>query len=386
MNFPVKFFVLIALMFVTLAGHAAWAEDYYVELGRAASEAEANAMWADIQPKHKTLAKYSLYPNQILQQDGSTTYRVQAGPMKTKEEAQRVCNRLFRRDVSCFVIEGFDPTKAKSFDAAKDDGKPLALSDFLPWKSSTPVIAEAPHVAEVPAPAEVKNSKAAKVDVAEAIPVPVSEDSNQVTVGEPVAITAVPDAPTIQISDTPSVNPTTGWLSVQPFLDAKTANQFWADVKRKSPDARKYTTQVIHPVVSHDIPKVILAVGTFESELAAMKFCKESIAASSYLECSFSETPPQGDEAKAGEAADEYGMYWVQVLSEKTQDAALEKWEKIRTDNDEILSDVRSQITTSMSKPGVYVVRIGPLKSKSKASQLCDQLKAHKVACSITSL
>ena len=156
------------------------------------------------------------------------------------------------------------------------------------------------------------------------------------------------------------------------------------------------TTKIIHPTVSHDIPKVILALGSFPSEKAAMKFCKDYVASSRYLECMFSPAPPEGDEAGAAtaarnisshsEAADEYSLFWVEVLSENSQDKALERWERIRTDNDDLLSDVRSQITTSVAKAGTYTVRIGPLKMKTKATKLCDALKERKISCEVSSL
>jgi len=388
-----KFSTFVLMTLTALVSAPAMAEDFYVELGRAPNETEGQAMWATLQPQHKTLAKYSYFPNQLLQPDGSFIIRVQAGPMHTKEEAQRVCYRLFRKQASCFVIEGFDPNNAKTFDKPKEVSG--GLSDFLPWRSagSKPAIIEAAPL-PAPTPVPVKDKGKAKVDVAEAIPVPISE-SNEVTVGEPVAITATEDAPTIQIAD---VKPTenAGWLSIQPFLDQKSAQKFWSDARRNTPEQSKdLSMKIIHPLVSHDIPKVILALGSFPSESAAMKFCKESISQSAYLECNFSTQPPQGEEAEKPAAAapvaeaaptEDYTLTWVQVLSETTQDKALEKWERIRTDNDDLLADIRSQITTSLANPGVYVVRIGPLKTRSKAAKLCDALKANKVACTLVSL
>jgi len=386
----------ILAFFLSLVALPAMAEEFYVELGRANSESEAQATYATLQKDHKTLAKYSLFPNQILQADGSFIIRIQAGPMATKEEASRTCRRLFRKQLSCFVIEGFDPTKAKSFDAAaKAADKPLGLSDFLPWSAPKPKMIEAAPLQEpqpVSADASSKPKKRATVEVTEAIAVPVTEnvESNEVSVGEAMIVSGVEDAPVIIISDNAPMKNDSGWLNVQPFLDEKSARNFWEITRRSWPLAKNISTvRVIQPVVSHGIPKVILVTGPYSSEAEAMKLCRDAISGSPYLECRYSNQPPEGNDVAKGEGpqpADDIGLYWVQVLSEKSQDKALEKWEKIRTDNDDVLSDVRSQITTSFNDPGNYVVKIGPVKSRSKAAALCDTLKARKVACSLVSL
>jgi hypothetical protein len=148
---------------------------------------------------------------------------------------------------------------------------------------------------------------------------------------------------------------------------------------------------IVRPIVSHDLPKVILSIGTFASETDALDFCRQYVApASRYLECRFSLTPPESQAGEVVEKEDaampEHSLYWVEVLNERSQNTALEKWEDIRTQHDDVLSDLRSQITTSFSQPGHYVVRIGPINSRSQAVSLCNTLKARKLNCSLVSL
>lgn len=392
-----------------------------MELGRANSEAEVREAWVSLRDANpKVLGKYDVYPNQIIQPDGSFTYRLQAGPMADKNEAQRVCRRLFRKQVSCFLIEGFDPKNEKTFSGdAKKTPSRFGIEDFLPWGSGDkekPAMIAAADVPPPPVKEEKKNwakhkeepakeeekpkeaapAKDAKVDVAEAIPVPVTTDNNEVSVGEATPVFSFDNmfssAPDAAANGSASSGP--GWLSVQPFLNEESAKAFWKNLKkRKLEDSKDLTMQVIHPLVSHDIPKVILALGSFPSEQAAMKYCNDYIASSRYLECSFSGQPPEGEDPaniarndSHSPAADEYSLFWVDVLSESSQDKALERWERIRTDNDDLLSDVRSQITASMAKPGQYMVRVGPLKMKSRANKLCDALKARKIECTVSSL
>ena len=125
-----------------LASAPAVAEEFYVELGRTGSESDAKAMWDEIKAQHAFLDEYDVFPNQILQSDGSFTYRVQAGPMVDKREAQKVCNRLFRRKVSCFVIEGFDPKNTQTFAVPQAQPQMQAMvqkQDFvLPWLQNAP--------------------------------------------------------------------------------------------------------------------------------------------------------------------------------------------------------------------------------------------------------
>lgn len=410
-------FLFFFLVIASLASAPARAEEFYVELGRATTETEAKSLWEGLQKQYpKILRRYGFFPNQILRPDGSFTYRVQAGPMKDKRESERVCRRLFRFQVSCFVIEGFDPNNAKTFDAkpaAADAPEPVVSTwDFLPWNQSSKPVPPAPAVKEEAKPAmaapveekkevvaeprkPAKKLAEAKVDVAEAIAVPVSDFGNEVTVGDAPAI-MVADSPALEAQAAVEPAAVSGWLSIQPFLDEERAQSFWTGLKKSA--VRGLSQKIIHPLVSHDIPKVILAVGEFESEEKAMKFCRDYVDRSDYLECQFSSQPPQareegesrglldrvfGSSAAEGES---YSLYWAEVLAEKSQDKALEKWERIRTDNDDLLVDVRSQITTSVAQPGVYVVRIGPLKTKEKAEELCGALGKRKVACKTVSL
>ncbi|MDX2073816.1 MAG: SPOR domain-containing protein [Alphaproteobacteria bacterium] len=407
-----KFFLPLLLLMIALAATPARAEEFYIELGRSTTEAEAKSIWETIRDANKKiLGDYDVYPNQIIQPDGNFTYRIQAGPMLDKQEAERVCNRLFRRKVPCFVIEGFDPKKSQTFDGGEEKApSKFGLQDFLPWAQPAPpvpIVVQAPEVEKAPKKnEEVKTEEApkaaAKVDVAEAIAVPVTEN-NQVTVDQ----VTVDEAPSVFSFDNffssnndakeetkPSIA-VAGWLSVQPFLNEQSAAAFWKNLRqRAATETKGLSMKMVHPVVSHDIPKVLLVLGTFPSEQVAMEFCSKYIAASRYLECLFSVQPPQGEEAGTpglnvashSPAAEEYSLFWVDVLSEKSQDKALEKWERIRTDNDDLLSDVRSQITTSLANPGSYMVRIGPLKVRHRATRLCNALKARKINCAVSTL
>lgn len=396
-----KYFLYLCFFGGVLFSASADAEEYYVELGRANSEQEAQSTWIEIRDANtKILSGYDVYPNQIIQPNGKSTYRVQAGPMSNKLEAQRVCRRLFRHQVPCFVIEGFDPKNSQSFsDSEEKNPAKFGLQDFLPWMQSPEVVQADP----APAVAQESQKKVGKtiapaatpdaqVDVAEAIPVPLSE-SNEVSVSEPVSVFSFDNM--FSSSSENILDNTSGWLSVQPFLNEESANSFWKTLKKgKANEVRGLEVKVIHPLVSHDIPKVILAIGSFASEQMAMNFCHNYIASSRYLECSFSAQPPEGEESgkptvhndSYSPAAEEYSLFWVEVLSEKSQEKALEKWERIRTDNDDLLSDVRSQITASFSHPGLYVVRIGPLKMKNKAQKLCNALVSRKVPCKLSAL
>ncbi len=408
-------FFLFFAAFLLFSALPAQAEEFYVELGREKTEADVQQTYAALQAKNKALQEYDVFPNAILMPDGSFTYRVQAGPMLDKAEANKLCSKLSKRKVSCFVIEGFDPKRAPTFvkTVAATGGD---NSNALPWRiapnkepeeasksedsgssffgsifssSDEPAKQEEEPVViteEIKAPAAPRE---AKVDVAEAIPVALSTDTQpteSVTIGEAAPIAESDDI-------TPLTTATTnqpGWLNVQPFLDEGRAQKFWTILRGSAPkETRNLTMSVVRPIVSHDLPKVVLSLGTFASETDAMDFCRQNVSpASRYLECRFSLTPP---ESQAGEVVDnvdmpEHSLYWVEVLNEKSQNIALEKWEDIRTQHDDLLSDLRSQITTSFSQPGNYVVRIGPINSHTQAVSLCSTLKARKLSCSLVSL
>jgi len=408
----------ITILLISLRPIVAQAEEFYLELGVAVSEDEAQSIFAEIQQKNPVLADYDVFPNAILQPDGGFKYRVQAGPMIDRAEATKVCNRLRKKKISCFLIEGFDPQKPATF-ALKAEEAPIS-SDFAPpWLDKIPVpppvteeenpesssssgssffgsiasifdsSSEEKKQAE-PTPQLEAKTREAKVDVSEAIPVAVSFETNTpqevVTVAAPFAIA--------ENSNNNDENAQQGWLNIQPFMDEGRARKFWENLQRNvSGRTAGLEMQVIYPVVSDNVPKVILNIGQFASEAEAMRLCRDYVTpASRYLECSFSTARPEGTNKPAAEifnryaADDENSLFWVELLSARSQDTVLEQWEKIRTDNDDMLMNVRSQITTSLSKPGVYVVRVGPLNARSKAEKLCNTLQTRKLSCKVVGL
>lgn len=409
---------LIFSLLVMLSAHQARAEAFFIELGRAQTEAEAQGVFSDLKSKNDALADYDVFPNAILMPDGSFTYRVQAGPMLDKAEANKVCNRLSKRKVSCFVIEGFDPERPKSFATTVPASNiPMAAPAPLPWlkpdEQEKVVISEeaaessgswfsdifssdeANEQKEEKEPEEAAKPdepREAQVDVAEAIPVALSDDdrgsADAIMVGTPATIASSAEtAPKEKAVNQP------GWLNVQPFLDKERAERFWSELRKKAPSqARRLDMKVLYPVVSNDVPKVILNLGRFESEAEASDFCREHIMpASRYLECIFSAIAPGDDYSTTYTAPvnleePESSLYWVEVLNARNQDVALEQWEKIRTDHDDVLANLRSQITTSFSDPGHYVVRIGPITSRRQADGLCNTLKSRKLSCKLLSL
>lgn len=415
-------FITSLLLFSPLQ---AMAEEFYVELGVVSSESEAQSRFSELQAENKILADYDVFPNAILQPDGSFAYRVQAGPMLDRKEANRTCNRLRKNKVSCFIIEGFDPQKPATF-AAKSKEETISGSDFSPpWlqnKSNDVVPTREVEVTQAPqpdsgsgslfgrigslfdsepekndtTPAEVvaaPSNREAAVNVAEAIPVELSNKEDLqplVQVGSAIEIADVNSSS----SDNNSNSATQGWLTIQPFIDEDRAMRFWKHAQRYASERTSgLEMQVLYPVVSNDIPKVIASIGRFGSEAEANRFCTDVVVPSSrYLECHFSTSPPDGsrnrDTAQVIDKVidDEHSLFWVELLSGKSQDAVLEQWERIRTDHDDLLMNVRSQITTSFSNPGTYLVRVGPLNAKSKADQLCGAMKARKLSCKVVGL
>lgn len=383
----IVFYSLVLTTILCAAG--AQAEEFYVELGRERSEQAAQSSFRAMQEAHPVLADYDVFPNQILQPDGSFSFRVQAGPMLSKSEAQGVCHKLSRKSTPCYVVEGFDPKHSGTF-ADKSQPLPRMLSQkefmVLPW------LADGGQQAAV-------ESGVAVASVGEAIQVPVTEEATQVSVGSPVAVAEVPSI-VINENVIPSFRfPTpepgvagepVGWVTVQPFLDEERAKSYWERTKKDLPQGyRSLEAKVIRPVVS-DIPKVVLALGTFTSESEAEQFCRAYVPAATYLECNFVNRPPQAVQEKmqeeAEQRADDAGLFWAELLSESSQDRALERWEEIRTRNDDVLYNVRSQISASLADPGVYVVKVGPLESRSKAEKLCETLRSRKVGCTLAGL
>jgi len=366
------------------------AEDYYLEIGKDVNQADAAKEWESLATKYKNqLGKLHFYPKAIIQEGTTIATRLQAGPITNKAKAQKVCNKLFTDHIPCFVIEG------------SGSAPPASMINMSEKKVALPWLAGSSQQATLPWLGEGK-SKQGKVEVAEAIRVPLSDN------------TLMPKDARVDVKALPAMNPTFkngnatskngddggGWLTVSEFPDQDIASAFWDEVRAASPKLSSgLHARVMKPLLSHNESKTSLNIGPFRNGDAAYAFCNEGIQAKERgLTCSFiGQEPNAGESQYASQerhrplenppsyapVAGPSRQYWVQVVSAPSQIEALRQWEDIRSNNRDILGGMRSNVSLSGNDKTTYAVRVGPIANNDDAIKLCAAMQARNIDCRV---
>lgn len=333
------------------------ASNYYIELGSEVSEEGAVTQWQELSSQYRdVLGDLQFNPSTVIQSDNKVVTRIQAGPVESKAKAQKLCARLFEDGTPCFVVEGErmpprpqEPEQeAEENVTTQDSGgeellasaseapqeataaneKPAVEDDsdegFMPWLfgSSSEKQAEAPTTATE-----------AKVDVAEAIRVPLTEKEEPTEepkvepvfaaemppqaapepkpepkpqslppqpvqrVAPPKPVQAAAPEPVVQQEQAaePAAAAEQGWLSVSAFEDEEGATALWQDARAASPSqAAGLRVRIVKPLMNRGgRPVVKLSVGPFPAETDALNFCATAIKpVNGALNCRFETSEP----------------------------------------------------------------------------------------------
>lgn len=317
-------------------------DEYFVEVGDDVAKNEAADQWAALVAKHKNLlGKLKFYPKDVMQGGELVTTRMQAGPIATKSAALKICNRLFAKDVPCFVIEGAGEMPATAMMHLNQDSQVAASSGRLPWLAAKADVAAAPEVKgeakaeekvamaeekpvatkgssflpwlfdekeeekkaeekaqdaqdakEAEADGEEVAKKKAQVQVAEAIRVPLTET---VTMEDKIRVSALPELkPSFgtperkdETSEMGNVNSGAGWLDVGNFVNEEIATSLWEEVRKANRKQAKNLNMRISPQAKGE-DKTTLSVGPFANSAEALNFCRSGLQAGERgLRCSF---------------------------------------------------------------------------------------------------
>ncbi|MDX1974227.1 MAG: SPOR domain-containing protein [Rickettsiales bacterium] len=438
-----SFILLFSLVGYAGSGNAA--EKYYIELGNAVDDEDAQKDWQVLSSKYSDIIGHlEFLPGTIMDSNNNIKIRIQAGPIDSKKEAQKLCERLFEKEAACFVIEGLvDPMPKKPRKISK---KSAPAESEMPWsKESASTEAAQPAISE-PKPEDKKESgglfsgildfmgsdkestavtpvqvqdtdvkKEAKVEVAEAVSVPLSNKRKI----EPKATNYYN---TIKTEEAPKlIEPSlgkgnhSGWLTVNAFSGEEQATAFWQQVREAAPQvAATLKVTVVYPVIKRKKDTVSLSMGTFSSRADALAFCESTIKkANDSLICSFSEEEAPKAESQViaarDERADRYAFrrkvnpapaeasaptpapavvrsFWLEVAAARTQTEALDSWATIQKAQQDIVKDLRgSVLKTGRKGAGKFVVRVGPIENDADAADLCKQLKEKGVNCNVYS-
>jgi cell division protein FtsN len=437
----VKPFWLVIVCAVAASSPALAITEFYLEIGSDASKEDAQKQWDELSTKFKGLSTLTYFPKTVMESGEGSVTRIQAGPLESKEQAQKICNRLFKNNISCFVIEGIDgkppttvmnlteqaanPVKVIQLPWLAGDVAPPAPIEALPVAEAPseesitfePQPSEAPVAAVTEEPVVIAQEEPpiealqplvapvakADVKVSEAIRVAVSDNQTQ----QQNAIVTVKSLPDLKPVFTPAAGAATyadesdssgeGWLVVESFPSEDIASSFWDEARRTAPKASKnLRSQMLKVASVRGVSRSTLNVGTFASSSVAYQFCREVLQARERgLNCRFSTTEPVAQPAVAAPVearrtpienppASGAKAYWVAVGSAPSQEDAVQLWGTIRSEHKDLIQGLRNSISASKLNNGEYIVRVGPIPSPADATALCSRLQEHGVDCSVS--
>lgn len=158
-TFSVRHFLAISTLLASTLSFSAHADGVYLlQLGSFEKKEEANAKWQSLQKKYPQLLEGLNVRLQdvTLPPDNFTVYRTQAGALKSRANAQSICDRLSQSGDECYVVE--TAMVASSTDELKRtaplEQKPTVTSSAPAPKTPQAV---APVVAAVAATGESKS-------------------------------------------------------------------------------------------------------------------------------------------------------------------------------------------------------------------------------------
>jgi len=387
---------------------------FFIELGNDVPQSDAAKQWDELAHKYKAmLGHLKYYPKAV----GSTAnVRIQAGPIADKDKAQKICTRLFKENVACFVIEGVGDTPPTSVMNLSEESmnRPVKVVQ-LPWlgnSNETMPIASVPTPAPAPQAPEVLTSvsdeavkpqletsnRQAEVQVAEAIRVPLTQSEDQQQNAE-VTVKSLPDLKSPFASAhggdgkyaDESDDSGAGWLSVTSFPNEEIAASFWEEIRHAAPkQAKKLRVRILSPLLASGGAHISLNVGPFASSSEAYNFCRQGIQAKERgLTCSFTTAMP-GDDASHVErrrpVENPVAMtYWIQIGAAQSQEEAMQQLEDISSKNEDLIKGLRSSVAPSSTDAGSYIVRVGPITNHDEAIQSCSRMQDRGIDCRVIS-
>jgi hypothetical protein len=436
----------VGLLTTAIPTNASAEGGYYLEIGKRGTVEETHEKWRDLSEKYKSLlGKLTFYPKSVIDQNGESVSVIQAGPVSERNRAEKICKTLFSKQISCFVIEGIEKRPPSVV-----IGMSRAISSragSLPWQDvgeAPPVLAE--NIPPVQTAAQEKparetiDNRVASVEVAQAIPVPLTSETDsdfaEITDLKPykskeeveVKTTFVPEnKPAIaakprEIPLVKFASIEAGWLNISAFPSEADANKFWSKVTSRNPDLIDgLRARIQRPLLANSRGRVEINVGTFGSGAEAADFCNQAVMANDpTLRCSFEETPDMAEDVRAPGTSQHSNAYenrrklferrlpaeqialrerrvfatnteervsnkfWAQVVIADGKNEAKRRFEEIKKKHADIIDDLPDSLLSSSSAHAKYTVRLGPITNE-KANEICDKLQQRGADCLVIS-
>jgi hypothetical protein len=409
-----------------------------VQLGAFDSEEKASAHWQSLTRSFPELFEELQYsPSEVVMKPNNfVSYRTQAGPIPTKEEAEAICAELVRSGYECFAAETAmfysndaelsdqtPPTEAAPPPPAPAATPPasaaLQNSPFAPQSAYTPPTAPAPGPLALPAAtvgdAPVVQAKAVqgKIAVEEAIPVPLSSAPPQANPYLERGNSLMNAHP----SDNTRIN--SFWADIGYFSSEAAAAQYVRTLKSRDPLLPpRLRIRITRPYgVVTGTERFSLRMGPFVTTRPILRLC--GLTRQENLRCraikdmggsvrnidrysarravdrngisaygAYRSTQGRGfagtggmQVARAGGAS---GSYYVQLGSFLSPDAAEDKWQQLVARHGAMMQSAGKDIVLprqGSASSRLFRLRAGGFSTMNLAYNFCNQLKAAGTLC-----
>jgi hypothetical protein len=437
---------LIAALALTTICFSAKAETVFMlQLGSFDSEKKAATHWSNLAKTFPELfeeLKYS--PSEIVNRpDNFVSYRTQAGPVPTREEAENICGELISSGYECGVSETAmfygdsqeieqSSANAKAETPAKSASQTTAIVPFAPESNAAKPPAVAPlqpqplnaplpsqNVSE--APVASNNMQQGTIAAEEAIPVPLSnnapttnpylERGNRLLGAHP--------------NDSARIN--SFWADIGYFKNEVAAAQYVRTLKSRDPllpsNLRIRITRPYGVITGRE--QLSLRMGPFVTTRPILRLC--GLTRSENLRCravkdfggsirgvdryslrrNYNETRgftrgyshsqgynnrstnslnAQYSNIKAGNNLSN-NSHFVQLGSFLSPDAANAKWQQLKSRHGYIMQNVNNDVVlpaSGSSASRLFRLRAGPFADGNAAYNFCSQLKSSGTLCVVT--
>ena len=420
--------LFFSLSILTLPLAASAETVFMLQLGSFDSEKKAASHWQSLVSTFPDLFDDLNYsPNEVLMKpDNFVSFRTQAGPIPTRDEAEGICDALVRSGYECGVTEtAMFYGEDKEITQSSPEYIPFAKqSDYVPPAATgaQPVIMGAPpsnlDAQIVPDSPVITNSSQGMavqgtIAAGEAIPVSLSTSA-------PVANPYLENGNKLMEAhpaDNARIN--SFWADISYFSTEAQAAQYVRLLKQRDPmlpaQLRVRITRPYGVVTGRE--RLSLRMGPFLTTRPILRLCgltrednmrcravkdmggsvRNSDRYSNrrnirdiprnYMGYRGSNKAPfvgQSLNAQYDNVNVASGAYYVQLGSFLSPDAASAKWGQLQSRHGEILSSVKSDII--VPRQGSYASRLfrlraGPFADMNAAYALCTQLKAQGTLC-----
>ncbi|MEZ5690940.1 MAG: SPOR domain-containing protein [Rickettsiales bacterium] len=411
-----SFFIIFSIFLATIttSKNASAFNNFYLEIGKYGSIEEVENNWDDLSSKYKSkLGNLSLYPKTVVTRSGDRMNVIQAGSIGSKTQAQDICNFLFSKGISCFVISGVTETppnvSVNIAEVETSEGYKL----LFPWQND-----------RYNSTIEIE----ANVDIAEAMPVPLSGTAENIESDDVVIINSGTKksfrngSAFVGNRDTSRVrkifpakfsSEEAGILNIQNLISKNEGRNLWRYARsRYSQETSGLRASVRTPLNRHGKSGIQVNIWTFRNGIAAFEFCNNIIMKfNTGLKCSynigFSSLDVASEHSKEYEsrrkeinrrlpkaesklqkrknvpfrAIRRTTSFWVQLVIADSKAEAKRRWAEIKKENAYMMKNLSARLISSSTLHAKYTVRVGPLNDEREAGGLCGKLQRKAIDC-----